>query len=104
MKISFLVDNKSILQEKYMPEHGLSLFVEVDNQSILFDTGATDVYIQNAKKMGVDLKKVDYVVLSHGHYDHTGGLKFLANELDKNRKPKIISCCGLFTQRYDEES
>ncbi len=55
-------------------EHGLSLYVETDNHKILADTGASGAAIDNAALLGVNLKAVDTVFLSHGHYDHTGGL------------------------------
>ena len=55
-------------------EHGLSVYIETKNHKILMDTGATNAFIHNAAKLGVDLGKVDTVILSHGHYDHAGGL------------------------------
>ena len=77
MKITVLMENTSASGE-YLCEHGLSLFIETENQKILFDMGQTDGFYENAVKMGIDLTKVDFAVLSHGHYDHGGGLhKFL---------------------------
>ena len=54
--------------------HGLSFYVETENHKMLFDTSPGDVVLRNAKKLGVDLTVVDTVILSHGHYDHSGGI------------------------------
>ncbi|MCD6358435.1 MAG: MBL fold metallo-hydrolase [Dehalococcoidia bacterium] len=56
-------------------EWGLSILVEVDGLRVLLDTGATDTVVHNASSLDVDLSSVDKIVLSHGHYDHTGGLR-----------------------------
>ena len=55
-------------------EHGLCYYIETGSHKILMDTGADDLLVRNAKQLGVDLTAVDTVVLSHGHYDHGGGL------------------------------
>lgn len=55
-------------------EHGLSLYVETHKHKLVVDTGATDMFIRNADRLGVDLKQVDTLILSHGHYDHAGGI------------------------------
>ena len=55
-------------------EHGLSFYVETKKHKLLVDTGASEAFLENAKKLDIDLAKVDTVIISHGHYDHTGGL------------------------------
>lgn len=59
-------------------EHGLSFYIETKNHKLLADTGASDAFLANAEHLGIDLKQVDTVVLSHGHYDHGGGLAAFA--------------------------
>lgn len=77
MIIKALTENTS-KNENIFSEHGLSLYIETENHKILFDMGQTDLFYKNAQTMGVDLTSVDVAVLSHGHYDHGGGLeKFL---------------------------
>ena len=74
MKITNIIENtpgKSACQ----PEHGLSFYIETSNHKILMDTGASDLIINNATKLNTPLTEVDTVVISHGHYDHGGGLK-----------------------------
>uniref|UniRef100_N2A3H7 Metallo-beta-lactamase domain-containing protein n=1 Tax=Eubacterium plexicaudatum ASF492 TaxID=1235802 RepID=N2A3H7_9FIRM len=77
-------------------EHGLSLYVETKKHKLLVDTGATDAFIKNAEKLNIDLTGVDTVIISHGHYDHTGGIPAF-HEL--NPKAQIYmqrSACGDF--------
>lgn len=74
VKISVLVENRQCSSE-YACEHGLSLYVETEQHKILFDTGQSERFSENAEKMGIDLGNVDTAVISHGHYDHGGGIK-----------------------------
>ena len=71
MRIRCLIENKETPFLLY--EHGLSLLIEYDNKKILFDTGKTNSFLSNAKKLNINLD-IDYLVLSHAHYDHTGGV------------------------------
>ena len=73
VRITTLVEN-TVYGKGLQGEHGLSLLVEVGGRKVLFDIGASDLFIRNARLMGIDLREVDYLVLSHGHRDHTGGL------------------------------
>lgn len=74
MKITALLENTAPRKD-ILPEHGLSLYIETKNRKILFDMGQTERFAQNAALLGIDLTAVDTAVLSHGHYDHGGGLK-----------------------------
>ena len=73
MKLCTVLENTTA-REDLIPEHGLSLYVETGSRKILFDTGQSGLYWDNAARMGLDLAQVDTAVLSHGHYDHGGGL------------------------------
>lgn len=73
MRICVLAEDRT-LEPAFGCEHGLSLYVEAAGKRVLFDMGQTDLFLQNAGRMGVDLSLVDFAVLSHGHYDHGGGL------------------------------
>jgi 7,8-dihydropterin-6-yl-methyl-4-(beta-D-ribofuranosyl)aminobenzene 5'-phosphate synthase len=75
IKITILVDNQA--GEGLLAEHGLSLLIEAGNRCILFDTGQGGALFANAEKLGIDLGKIDSLVVSHGHYDHTGGISHL---------------------------
>ncbi len=60
-------------------EHGLSFYIETAQHKLLLDTGATDAFLFNAERLGIDLGLVDTVIISHGHYDHAGGLLAFAS-------------------------
>ena len=74
MKITSLLENTAGRKD-VSAEHGLSLYIETEDHKLLFDMGQTDLFCENARTLGVDLSEVDLAVLSHGHYDHGGGLK-----------------------------
>lgn len=96
MKIITLTDNNAN-DCNLQSEHGLSTYIEADNHKILFDTGKSDVFINNAQKLGIDLTEVDLVIISHGHSDHIGGLiKFL----QLNQKAKIYLKKEIFDFQY----
>ncbi len=77
VRITSLLENTTQCADMQI-EHGLSLYIETSGHRILFDMGQTTLFAENAAKLGIDLSRVDLAVLSHGHYDHGGGLrKFL---------------------------
>ena len=82
MKWTVLSDNRTN-NSHLQTEHGLSILLETGKYRILLDTGTSDVFIRNAEKLGIDLSMVDYVFVSHGHYDHAGGLAYLMGINDK---------------------
>jgi len=73
MRIVTLVEN-TCGHEDCIAEHGLSIYIETDNHKLLLDTGQTDAVVKNAEALSIDLSAVDIVILSHGHYDHSGGI------------------------------
>jgi len=82
-KITTLSENNVAQSGKQLiGEHGLSFYIEAENRRILFDTGQNLALSKNADVLGIELSRIDTVVLSHGHYDHSSGLKSL---LDCNK-------------------
>ncbi len=97
MKITALVENISLIDE-IQSEHGLSLYIETEEKKILFDMGQTDLFAVNAEKMDIDLTTVDFAILSHGHYDHGGGMKHF---LTINQKAPIFINENAFGEFYN---
>ena len=99
MKIVSLLENTT--NKGLGVEHGLSLYIEALGKKILFDFGASELFCENAKRLGVDLAKVDFAVLSHGHNDHGGGLKAF---LDMNAHAPIYINTHAFEPHYNAKS
>lgn len=92
MKLSIYALVENVASITCMAEHGLSYVVEFDDK-VLFDTGQSGLFVNNAKQMQVDFNHIDKVVLSHGHYDHGNGLNMLNNK-------KLICHPDVFTKRF----
>ncbi|OQY42729.1 MAG: hypothetical protein B6227_00985 [Fusobacteriia bacterium 4572_74] len=100
MEIITLVENL-VYKANLKAEHGLSFLIKTGDCKILFDTGQTGIVLENAKLMGEDLKDVDFIILSHGHYDHTGGLEKI---LEVNKTAKIIMKKNALQQKYSSST
>ncbi len=74
MRLTVLVDNHTLIDRYFYGEPGVCYFIEEKDNKILFDVGYSDAFIRNAQKMNIDLLNVSFLVLSHGHLDHTWGL------------------------------
>jgi len=105
LTLTVLVDNTTLTDRDFMGEAGLSFFIETAEKKILFDTGLSGLFCTNAEKMGISLRDLDFLVLSHGHIDHTGGLVALArnlagaNEGKQSRPPRLIAHPRCFWQK-----
>ena len=80
MKLKVLEDNNTFIDMYYLGEPAVSYYIEDGQNKILFDTGYSDAFIKNAEKMNVDLNEIHKIVISHGHDDHTKGLKYFLKE------------------------
>ncbi len=100
MLIKTLVENTTMSKDLCC-EHGLSLYIETKKHKLLFDVGESDFFLQNAGKLGVDVAEVDFLVISHGHYDHGGGLKVF---LKANTKAEVFLHRLAFEKYYASRS
>lgn len=98
MKLKVLEDNNTFIDMYYLAEPGVSYYIEDGNEKILFDTGYSSVIIENARKMNINLNEVNKLVISHGHDDHTGGLKCFFEE---KRNIELIAHPKCFDYKED---
>ncbi len=98
LRITTLVDNTALYGSRYWAEHGLSFLIEADGEKILFDTGqSSEVIAHNLGRLKEDLSNLNFIVLSHGHYDHTGGLKEV---LERAPEAEIFAHPNIFDDKY----
>jgi 7,8-dihydropterin-6-yl-methyl-4-(beta-D-ribofuranosyl)aminobenzene 5'-phosphate synthase len=104
IKITCVVDNCVKFSSRLWGEHGLAILIQAGPNSILFDTGCSpDILEHNMRLLDEDMSRVKYIVLSHGHYDHCGGLEWA---ISKSRRPLIIADDSIFDKkliRIDKE-
>lgn len=110
MDITVLVDNNSLVGSYFLAEPGLSLLIEDGDTRVLLDAGYSDAFLVNARRKGLDLLHLDWVVLSHGHFDHTWGLDALirhyfetASQKLPHSRPKLLAHPKAFISKQDKE-
>lgn len=96
MELITLVDNVCGHPD-LVSEHGLSILIKINGRHLLCDMGRSSAFIDNAVSLGMDLRKVDFAVLSHGHNDHSGGLPHF---LEINSAAKLYLSPDVFNERY----
>lgn len=96
MKLTVLTEN-TVCREGLVPEHGVSLYIETGRHRILFDMGQSDLLLRHAEILNIPLDGVDIAVLSHGHYDHGGGLSAF---LEVNRTAPVYLSEHAFGLHY----
>lgn len=106
MKITVLVDNFVLHTKPFIGEHGFSCYLEAGKKKILFDVGYSDALLVNAQKLHINICDLDYIVISHGHLDHTWGLSHIITLYSQTKlldqsctKPTIIGCPEIFDTR-----
>lgn len=96
MILKTLVENTSSSRE-YKSKHGICFYIETSMHKILFDLGKDGLFLENAKKMGIDIKEIDTVIISHGHTDHGGALALF---LENNNMAKVYVRENAFDEHY----
>jgi 7,8-dihydropterin-6-yl-methyl-4-(beta-D-ribofuranosyl)aminobenzene 5'-phosphate synthase len=97
LRLTTLSENTAGM-DGFVGEWGLSILVESDEVNVLFDTGQSFSIIHNAKLLGIDLSQIDKIVLSHGHFDHTGGLKHVLEKI--GREVEVIAHPDIWQAKY----
>lgn len=96
MKIVVVVTDNSLSNE-LVAEHGLCVYVQTEKHNILADTGMSELTWENAEKLGIDIRNTDIVSLSHGHYDHSGGIMSF---FEINKTARIFARESVFGNYY----
>ncbi len=110
MQLTVLVDNRILFDHNFLGEPAVGYFISDHETRVLFDVGYSDAFLRNADRMGVDLLHLDYVVISHGHRSHTGGLPHLATlyrqsatDSKSRRRPRIVAHPDTFQPKQEPD-
>lgn len=98
MKLKVLVDNNTYIDQYYFGEPAVSYYIEDEEVKLLFDLGYSNLFIKNSKMLDVDLSSINNIVISHGHDDHTRGLKYYF-EQDNKKYISIIAHPDAFKEK-----
>jgi 7,8-dihydropterin-6-yl-methyl-4-(beta-D-ribofuranosyl)aminobenzene 5'-phosphate synthase len=85
LKLKVLVDNNTYIDQYYFGEPAVSYYIEDEDTRLLLDVGYSDLFMRNSNELGVDLENINTIVISHGHDDHTRGLKYYYSQEHKNK-------------------
>jgi 7,8-dihydropterin-6-yl-methyl-4-(beta-D-ribofuranosyl)aminobenzene 5'-phosphate synthase len=98
IRITTIVENSTSVGG-VLAEWGISVFIEVGENCFLLDTGTSGIMVPNADRLGIDLKKTEVLVLSHGHYDHTGGLEAVMQRIHRP-EVRVVAHPEVFGRKY----
>jgi len=100
VRIVTLVENQGGVHKGLRSEHGISFYVESNGKSLLFDTGQSEAFLENAEKLKIDLRRIEALCVSHGHYDHSGGVRHL---FAQGITPPVWIGKGFFDEKYAKD-
>jgi len=101
MKLTVLMDNNTYIDRYFLGEPGLSYWVEDEGVRLLFDTAYSDAFLKNAQQMQIALSSMTHLVFSHGHNDHTWGLKYLLKQVPVGRIQLVTHPDCFLPKRHD---
>ena len=99
MELTVLVDNNTFIDQYYLGEPAACYYLEDGEKRILFDVGYSNVFLQNAHKLEIDISSITDIVISHGHNDHTGGLKYIGKS-SVFTNVRVTAHKDIFKKRY----
>lgn len=91
-----ILTNDNVRKRGLLAEHGLSILINIGKEQVLIDTGQTDVFLHNAKHLNISIEDTNYLILSHGHYDHVDGVRNFCNQ---NKKAIIYANRDIFLNK-----